>query len=180
MIYFVRHGETSLNAECRCTGQIDVELNEKGIVQANELAEKLKDFKFTKIFCSPLLRAKQTAEIINQKHGKEIVFVDGFKERNCGSRQGVCYKDLTEQDDIDFFGNPKKYGAETDDEFYDRCIGEFKKIKKLKGDVLIVAHGGVFRAICCYVTKTLNPLDELWRIKNCEIAKIDKNKILKV
>ncbi len=46
MIYIVRHGETSWNLEKRTMGRIDIELNEQGILQAQQAANKLKDINF--------------------------------------------------------------------------------------------------------------------------------------
>ena len=179
MIYFIRHGETNFNDEGRCTGQIDVALNKKGISQAHELAEKLRNLKFSKIFCSPLKRAKQTAEIINENYNVPIVIIDNLKERNDGTRQGVCYKNLSEKEDLDFFKSPEKYGAESNDQFFNRCVNAYKEIKGFNEDVLIVSHGGVFRAFCCHLTGNSEMLSESWRLKNCEIAIIDEGTITK-
>jgi len=93
----------------------------------------------------------------------------------------VCYKDLSKEDDIDFFKNPEKYGAESDKDFFDRCVKAFKIVQNTgEENVLIVSHGGTFRAICCYILNTFDPDDSIWRLKNCEIAKIDKDKITKI
>ena len=53
MIYIVRHGQTNWNLEKRNQGRKDIELNEKGILQAKETAEKLKDKKFDIVYSSP-------------------------------------------------------------------------------------------------------------------------------
>ena len=52
MIYIVRHGQTNYNVEGRYGGRIDNELNQKGIEQAYELHEKLKNIQFDKVFSS--------------------------------------------------------------------------------------------------------------------------------
>ena len=54
MIYIVRHGQTNYNVEGRYGGRIDTELNQKGIEQAYELHEKLKNIQFDKVFSSNL------------------------------------------------------------------------------------------------------------------------------
>ena len=64
MIYLVRHGQTDWNLEGRYQGRIDIKLNSKGIEQAKEIKEKLKEIKFDKVFSSPLKRALETAQII--------------------------------------------------------------------------------------------------------------------
>ena len=72
MIYFVRHGATDWNEnkntqgqkDPKCQGRADLDLNEKGVEQAKQTAEKLKGIKFDRVICSPLKRAKQTLDII--------------------------------------------------------------------------------------------------------------------
>ena len=64
MIYIVRHGETDWNVLGKLQGSKDIPLNEKGIEQAKELREILKDVKFDIVFASPLQRTLKTAEII--------------------------------------------------------------------------------------------------------------------
>ena len=64
-IYVVRHGQTNWNVKGKIQGKSDIELNEKGIEQAKELKELIKNYDINLIISSPLKRAKQTAEIIN-------------------------------------------------------------------------------------------------------------------
>ena len=85
MIYIVRHGQTNDNVIGRYGGRIDTPLNQKGIKQAYELHEKLKNDKFDKVFVSPLQRAYQTADIIcsNEKIKDERII-----ERDNGKLEG--------------------------------------------------------------------------------------------
>ena len=84
MIYIVRHGQTDWNKQKVMQGQIDVPLNETGKEQARELGEKLKDIVFDHIFCSPLLRTRQTLENLKLKSNTRIIYDDRLKERNYG------------------------------------------------------------------------------------------------
>ena len=63
-IYLVRHGETDWNQAGLLQGQTDIALNAQGLEQAHDAAERLKKVPFEIAFCSPLIRAKRTAEII--------------------------------------------------------------------------------------------------------------------
>lgn len=65
-ILLTRHGQTEWNVLKKVQGKADIELNEKGIQQAEETREILKNEKIDLILCSPLKRAIQTAEIINR------------------------------------------------------------------------------------------------------------------
>lgn len=70
-----RHAETNYNVQdlVNYDPTVDVHLTDKGIKQAEELAEQLKDFQFDAIYISRLGRTKQTAEIINRYHGQDLV-----------------------------------------------------------------------------------------------------------
>lgn len=85
-IYLTRHGETDWNIKhgnqkindnaktLPVTDDDFIDINSTGIKQANELAEKLKNVSIDLIICSPLPRAKQTAEIIAKGRDIPIIF----------------------------------------------------------------------------------------------------------
>ena len=63
--YVFRHGQTDMNVAQLWQGsQSDCLLNEVGKKQAEELGKKVKHKLITKLYCSPLLRAVQTANIV--------------------------------------------------------------------------------------------------------------------
>ncbi len=66
MIYIIRHGQTEKNRAKLLQGRSDVPLNDEGVRQALEVAEKLaaEGIVFDRIYTSPLTRAVQTAEIV--------------------------------------------------------------------------------------------------------------------
>ena len=64
MLYIVRHGETDWNREHKVQGRTDIPLNDYGRRLARETAEGMKDIPIDLCFTSPLLRAKETAQII--------------------------------------------------------------------------------------------------------------------
>ena len=66
-IYLVRHGETLWNNEFRVQGRTDIDLNDTGRTQAEELGDLLSGISFARIDTSPLLRAANTAKIILSK-----------------------------------------------------------------------------------------------------------------
>ena len=151
MIYFIRHGETDYNKEHRYQGHLDIPLNATGIMQAENARDKLSGFIFDEIYSSPLSRAKKTAEIINEKQGAEIILDDRIKEIFGGTSQGQCLSNWTEDEVKDLYENPKKFGAESSEEFCERVVSFFKEIENTDKNVLIVAHGGVYRAIYKYI-----------------------------
>ena len=95
-VYIVRHGEVPHNALKQYNNQ-DEDLTEKGIKQAKELREKIKTINYDVVICSPLIRVKHTANIINVKE-KEIIIDNRLEERNPGSLSGQ-FLDVTNREE---------------------------------------------------------------------------------
>jgi broad specificity phosphatase PhoE len=93
-LILIRHGETLWNKEGRVQGTSDVELSNAGIKQAELLALSLKDHPLEAIHASPLKRAYQTAEIINEFHHKDIQIHRGLMEMDQGDFEGFSFKEL--------------------------------------------------------------------------------------
>ena len=172
MIYFIRHGETDYNKACRLQGQLDIPLNENGIAQAEKARDELANFHFDIIYSSSLVRAKKTAEIVNEKHNVQIVYEDRLKEINGGEMQGKCLKDWTSEMHEDFNKNRKNLGAETVEQFCERVESFYKEIENSNKDILIVAHGGVYRAIYKYINNIKDFNFELKGLKNASVIVI--------
>lgn len=179
-IYLVRHGETDWNQAGLLQGQTDIALNAQGLEQAREASERLKEVPFEIAFCSPLIRAKRTAETIIGDRKITLTTDERLRELNFGPWEGVdirTIKDAASQP----FTNPGSYippeGAESFAQLYKRS-GEFvdQVLLPLEGTyetVLVVAHGGVNRSI---LNPILNiPVDDFWRMHmgNCATAILD-------
>ena len=72
-IYIIRHGNTTWNEKVLLQGTTDIGLNEEGIIQVKNLSKKLDLSKIDICFCSPLKRAKQTADILIGNKNKAIL-----------------------------------------------------------------------------------------------------------
>ena len=166
MIYFIRHGETDYNKLRIFQGHLDIPLNEVGIKQAENARDELAGFVFDEIYSSPLSRAKKTAEIINEKQGAEIIYDDRLKEIYGGEMQGKCVNDLSEDSIRDFHENPEKYNAESTIALCARVEKFFKEIEDSDKNILIVAHGGVYRAVYRYLNGIKEYHFEMEGIKN--------------
>ena len=75
IFYFVRHGETDWNVLKKIQGTTDVPLNETGLRQARELAEKLvkEKYQIDRVYSSPQIRAQVTAQTAARALQKECV-----------------------------------------------------------------------------------------------------------
>ncbi len=69
MIHLARHGQTAYNAEGRFQGHLPVPLDDTGRAQARELAETVAAVEVRTLVCSPLARARETAEIVGARIG---------------------------------------------------------------------------------------------------------------
>lgn len=174
MIYIVRHGQTDWNVEGRYQGRMDVELNEKGIDQAQKTHEKLANIKFDKVFSSPLKRAYKTAQIICDN---DIVTDERIIERCNGELEGKLKTEIKEEID---FNDPfnTKMGIESITDFRDRIKGFLDDIvNNYKGkDILVVTHAGVSIYIKCYFEG--EPKDgnyNNYKLKNCEFLEYENN-----
>lgn len=151
MILFVRHGQTNCNVQKILQGQLDEALNSKGIEQSEETAEKLKSEKIDVIYCSPLIRARLTADIINKYHDVEIIEDERLLEQNAGDATGRQEDTITKEEFDDFMADPHKYNAESFQDLYDRNIDFFKEIENSDKNILIVSHSGVWKMLYRYV-----------------------------
>lgn len=140
----LRHGETDWNALGKLQGRTDIPLNEKGIMQANECSEFLKAFQWNVIITSPMKRAKQTAEIINNKLKVPLIEMEEFLERDYGDAEGMAFEER-------MFAFPdKKYSNQEDRlSLNNRIMKGIQQINKRYGEskILLVTHGAVINAI---------------------------------
>ena len=112
VIYLVRHGETHWNHLGKIQGQSDISLNEAGIRMAQAAAERLKDVSFDRVFSSPLLRARQTAEILADGRGVAVETDERLKEMSFGCEEGAAVDCICEnpQDPMyRFFRDPEHF-----------------------------------------------------------------------
>jgi probable phosphoglycerate mutase len=142
-IVLVRHGETAGNA-----ARVLQTADERGILQAERLAERLASHGFTHIVCSDLLRARMTAAPISARSGLAIEETPLLQERNFGDLRGTAYSDLRENPFGPDFAPPN---GEDWRAFYARVAEAFDFIvarrRALPGPLVVVTHGLVCRAM---------------------------------
>ena len=136
--YFLRHGETELNADRLVAGSIDTELTGFGRQQAVRAAAVLARQPITAVYSSPLRRARDTAAPIAELLKLPIVVIDEIAERNWGVLEG--------QPRGSRIRGTTPAGAEPSDAFRARVLAGLAKIDSAVP--LIVAHSGIFRVLC--------------------------------
>jgi broad specificity phosphatase PhoE len=153
-ITFLRHGESTGNAEGYFQGQSDeYPLSEKGKEQSRAVAAlwKREKFLFDKIISSPLLRAKQTAEIINEILMCPLEFDPIWMERDSGNLAGIKWKDqefiIPRPDFINLY-DPVGETGESEWELFLRGGKALQSIfHRSPGKYLIVSHGGILNKV---------------------------------
>ncbi len=174
-IFVTRHGQTNWNIEKRVQGRTDIELNNKGIEQAYKTKENLKEEKIDLIFCSPLKRAKQTANIINEERNVSIIYDERLLEICYGENEGKVHNEFDYNGFWNVTSTHEYKNAENVNDFIKRIEGFMKELENRKEqNILIVTHNGVCRAINVYFNgipadKNLIKLG----IQNCEFVKYD-------
>lgn len=151
MIYIVRHGETSWNTYRILQGHKPIELNEKGREKARFLAKKVIDLEFDRIISSDLLRAKETAEIINEQVHKEIIYDARLRSVDYGNLEGRYIPDITQEEWKIYNSTPEKFGAESVETVFNRIKSLFDDLIEANESVLIVTHGGSLRVMSYYI-----------------------------
>lgn len=151
-LYVVRHGQTEWNILKKMQGSADIPLTEKGLAQAEITKSNLSNISFDVIFCSPLIRAKQTAQVINFDRTLNIIIDDRLRERNYGEFEGTSKNSFDYNEFWSYNKNLKYDKAENIQDFFKRIYSFLDDIEAEYYDknVLIVTHAGVMKAIECY------------------------------
>ncbi len=175
-IYIVRHGQTEWNNQRRIQGRVDTQLNEVGKEQALKTKNNLSNIDIDMIISSPLLRAKQTAEIINKERNIPIIFDNRIIERSFGKLEGTLISEVNFNEFWDYYKNIKYESVESIHELFERVYDFLKDIigKYNDKNVLIASHGGVGVPVDCFFTNNI-PEGSLFeaglQLKNCEVRK---------
>ena len=96
-LLLVRHGATQLTAEDRFSGAVGVDLSDEGRDQVRRLAERLADEAISTVYCSPLSRTVETAEILARPHRLEPQRRDGLREISHGHWEGLTRREVEER-----------------------------------------------------------------------------------
>lgn len=158
VIYYIRHGETDWNREGRLQGSQDIPLNDLGRKQAAQVGQKLRDAVGARAetmpwIVSPMGRARETADIVRRQIGMPTSGYDidtRLAEICFGAWEGLTWKDVRKaspqgaaQRSVDKWGFVPP-GGESYAMLLDRVWPVFDGLAQ---DTVIVAHGGIARAL---------------------------------
>ena len=157
---FMRHGETAWNREGRVMGQNQIELDAHGRAQVEAAVPFARLIKPELIVTSPLVRARQSAEIIANGLGGVAVLDDPqICEVRYGRWEGMVYNDLIEDSDyIKYRERPLDIptpGGETIYQVQSRGVeAVMHAVEANEGKrILFVSHGDIVRTVLCHFMK---------------------------
>ena len=150
-LVLLRHGETEWSRDGRHTGRTDVPLTPGGERDARQLAPRLAGFDLRLVLCSPLSRARRTAELA----GLDPVTDDDLMEWDYGGYEGRTTSEIREDlgdPGWTVFGDGVVPGAtpgETVEEVAARASRVLTRVAGplRRGDVALVAHGHLLRIL---------------------------------
>jgi probable phosphoglycerate mutase len=142
-IYLARHGETEWSKAGRHTGRTDLPLTPRGEDDGRKLAERLRGTSFARVFSSPLVRARRTAELA----GFAPELEPDLAEWDYGECEGKTNAEIRAANpgwNLFRDGCP---GGESPAEIATRVDRLIAKLKGLTGNVLCFAHGHILRVL---------------------------------
>lgn len=177
----MRHGKTDWNVSRKLQGRTDIPLNAEGIEMAERAAEEYADVHFDICYCSPLSRARQTAQILLAGRDVPVIPDKRLIEMSFGICEGSEDSFPAKQGPMElFFNDPAHYvpprGGESFSELFERT-GNFLDdtalpLVKQGKDVLIVGHGAMNLSVICRIRGI--PLENFWSagVENCKLIKL--------
>lgn len=141
-VYVMRHGTTVWNEKGITQGRTNNRLSKAGKSLTQEVALKYKNTKFDAIYCSPLMRTMQTANIMNQFHNVKIIKDKRLIEIDQGIFSGKSKYDISESEMKLKLTRSALCGMESYESVYERVLDFIKDLRENSkyDNVLIITH----------------------------------------
>ncbi|MBD2809480.1 2,3-diphosphoglycerate-dependent phosphoglycerate mutase GpmB [Xenorhabdus sp. Vera] len=180
-VYLVRHGETEWNVARRIQGQSDSPLTEIGRSQAHLVAQRIKSENITHIITSDLGRTRQTAEIIAEVCGCEVILEPRLRELHMGVLENRELNSLTSEEEfwrkslVDGTPNGRIPEGESMSELAIRMRAALENCLNLPtgSRPLLVSHGMALVSLLCSVLGLPANSERRLRLRNCSISRVD-------
>jgi broad specificity phosphatase PhoE len=179
LVYLARHGQTAYNAEGRFQGQQEIPLDDTGRAQAAELAERAAAYGFAALWCSPLLRARETADAVAARIGLTPCEDARLMETDSGDWTDRSFADVIAEAPEAFaaFANADASfafpGGESFAQQEVRVAAALDDVEAGELPALVVCHGMVIRAALAVRAGEL--LAHIKRVPNAALVPLDPN-----
>jgi len=166
-------GKLGVNTLGKVEGNIDGPLIDEGRKQAEEIREKLLEEAIDIIISSPLRRALETAEIINEDRGIPILIDERARERNLGIYEELSPKE-EKFDEIRYYTKNVPVPEGEDTKTFTKRVFDFledviKEHRASKNTILIVTHGMFLRSASWYFNGVPKEDEVIHRVSNCQV-----------
>lgn len=148
-LYLIRHGRQN-SGLCN----VDVELSTEGINQAELLRERLLNYEIDALYSSNLIRARQTADILNRSLQLPIIIKDEIREISFGDLEGETDEYINanfhdfKQEQNKLLEDIPYPGGENGTSVYERAMPIIQEIVQSgKKNIAVVTHGGTIRVL---------------------------------
>jgi probable phosphoglycerate mutase len=157
-VYLLRHGALARDSRDRFIGQTDLPLAPEGVRQAEALAAALRECAIDGIYCSDLLRCRQTAAIIAGATGLAVEARPGLREIALGEWEGLSRREVAARFPAQYAArgrdleNYRVPGGESFAECGRRALAAWAAIHSAGGErVVVVGHAGLNRLLLCHL-----------------------------
>jgi broad specificity phosphatase PhoE len=156
-LYFVRHGESEANTRRVISNrESPFGLTALGKKQVNILAAKLKDVPITAVYSSPVLRARETADILSQSLHQPYQVTEALREYDCGileeqsdDASWIIHRDIYEDWTLHHNYLRQPEGGECFRDIQNRFLPFIEGLTHdglhTNHHILFVGHGGLFQ-----------------------------------
>ena len=172
----LRHGRTAWNAERRFQGQADPPLDDVGRAQAYVVADLIAALRPDVLLTSDLARATETAEIVGERIGLDVLVDARLRERSLGHWEGLTRDEVAERypDELaDWVAgrDVRGRGGETRDEVAERAYRAFEDAPP-RPTVLVVTHSATAMALSARMLGLDQTLHVLGPLANCHWSEL--------
>jgi len=144
-VYLCRHGETEWSLSGQHTSVTDIPITDNGRVQAQKLKERLAGIEFSKIYVSPLLRARQTCEISGYLDRAEVD--EDLFEWRYGEVEGLTTPEYRQKHPGWTIFNDGAPGGESIQQVSDRADRVIERVREYQGVVALFSSGHFLRVL---------------------------------
>jgi len=175
MLYIMRHGRTDWNDRKKLQGRTDIPLNDVGRKMAAEAAQVYKNVPLDVCYCSPLARARQTAEIFLKDRNIPIITDDRLIEMSFGIYEGAEQSARALDCPINILFKAVE-GGESIEELFERTGDFLRNVLEPQledgKNIVIIGHGAMNSGIICQVRGLST--EHFWDagINQCELLQL--------
>jgi broad specificity phosphatase PhoE len=145
----VRHSEVIEKYQGCYNGHLDISLSQKGLEDAKKLGKKLQEQHFDIIYCSDLLRAKETLNAL-ELNSTNIIYTPDLREKSWGEHEGMSFEEIT-QTGLKYENFQQWINAldgEPTKNYIQRIAKFLQNLKQTQDkNILIITHSGVIKTM---------------------------------